>query len=198
MLLKQLNSLLVIRHPSKILVNFCSTLFLPQPSNHTEPTKLHNASRQQARMSIISYSIAKNHTNNLIIEMIISLNHHTTLKLFNNTKQGDGNFIYLEEKNRYRDTFKGYRRTIETLYSPLNFLILKILCIINLDQTFTRKLIRTLLCEKEIIYFLMEEKSTFIKLLKCLTDSPLLIAFHDIEISMRICCCIAVSNSSGE
>lgn len=46
--------------------------------------------------------------------------------------------------------------------------------------------------------FSWEEKSSFIKLLKCLTDSPLLTLFPNVEIAMRIFCSLASSNGSGK
>ncbi|KAL4131016.1 hypothetical protein QTP88_008376 [Uroleucon formosanum] len=65
----------------------------------------------------------------------------------------------------------------------------------DLDSSFIEEAVQF----KSILsFFSTQEKSSFINLLKCLTDSPLLSSFPNVEIAMRIFCCMASTNASGE
>lgn len=65
----------------------------------------------------------------------------------------------------------------------------------DLDSSFIEESVQF----KSILgYFSVQEKSSFITLLKSLTDSPLLSSFPNVEIAMRIFCCMASTNASGE
>jgi len=65
----------------------------------------------------------------------------------------------------------------------------------DLDSSFIEEAVQF----KSILsFFSTQEKSSFINLLKCLTDSPLLSSFPNVEIAMRIFCCMACTNASGE
>ncbi|KAL4149943.1 hypothetical protein QTP88_003794 [Uroleucon formosanum] len=65
----------------------------------------------------------------------------------------------------------------------------------DLNETFIEELVQF----KNILnLFSKEDKSSFISLLKCLTNSSLLTTFPNVEIVLRIFCCMASSNASGE
>ncbi|CAI6360745.1 unnamed protein product [Macrosiphum euphorbiae] len=65
----------------------------------------------------------------------------------------------------------------------------------DLNETFIEELVQF----KNILnLFSKEDKSSFISLLKCLTNSALLTTFANVEIILRIFCCMASSNASGE
>jgi len=68
----------------------------------------------------------------------------------------------------------------------------------DLNETFIEELVQF----KNILnLFSTEDKLSFISLLKCLTNSSLLkfpFPFPNVEIVLRIFCCMASSNASGE
>lgn len=65
----------------------------------------------------------------------------------------------------------------------------------DLDSSFIEEAVQF----KSILsFFSTQDKSSFINLLKCLTDSPLLSSFPNVEIAMRIFCCMASTNANGE